>query len=691
MPPGNSVPTVTTDNTDCHQVWLAFANSLVGDFLIRQKISTHLNMFYVESWPLQRPKQGTAEFQQLVRDAARLVSITPEIQLAEPALDLRERARLRAEIDAIVAGLYDLSPAEFAYILTTFPLLDRDQPPLPDDFFVRWNKQGKPKLEPRSYVTRDTALLAYFRHRGIAPPDDLAVWYRDEVSVNMIDDESCPFRMGPSATWNSGSPKPTAAVPSPIFPARPRNGIPTAPTSRWKTKLSQYRRCCRQARMPNSFHVGDLLDSKYRILRLLGLGGFGEVYLAEDELLGRQVAIKLLRDQDPDHQAGLVDEMRSLDQLRHSAVGTFYTHFVDEQLLFLVMEYCAGGSLRSRMRLVPASLQTIMQWGKNLTDTLYFVHQRGIVHHDIKPDNLLFTSEDVLKIGDFGVANSNIGTIHYLAPEMWLGGVDTGDVRVDVYALGITLLELLQNRNPFDGMSPSEKQRAKMRHEFIPSELERWVQDVISKATHPTPELRFQSMREFREAIDSKHVSYVFDRSRVQSHALAAKAEKLLARKHVAAASKCISQALYVCSDCVSALIAAGRYNLFTNRIAEAKQYFDQALTLNPRTNIQKELGWLSLEACSYSLAISLLTDHLQRNAADYEAFNLLLECFYRTERYEVGMQVAKLMVDEKAPSDCFENNGLLCGLLSNSTDEEFANRALTSCATHSFAITSRS
>jgi hypothetical protein len=197
MPAGNSVPTVTTDNADCHQVWVAFADSIVGDFLIRQKISTHLNLFYVESWPLLRPKQDGAEFQQLLHHAARLVSITPEIQLAEPALDLGERARLRAEIDAIVAALYDFSPAEFGYILTTFPLLDRDQPPLPDDFYVRWNKQGKPKLEPRSYVTRDTALLAYFRHRGIAPPNDLAAWYRDEVAVNMIDDESCPFRMGP--------------------------------------------------------------------------------------------------------------------------------------------------------------------------------------------------------------------------------------------------------------------------------------------------------------------------------------------------------------------------------------------------------------------------------------------------------------------------------------------------------------
>jgi hypothetical protein len=197
MPAGNSVPTVTTDSADCHLIWVAFADSIVGDFLIRQRISTHLNLFYVESLPLLRPKQNAAEFQQLLSRAARLVSITPEIQLAEPALDLRERGRLRAEIDTIVAGLYDLSPAEFGYILTTFPLLDRDQPPLPDDFFVRWNKQGKPKLEPRSYVTRDTALLAYFRHRGSTPPDDLAAWYRDEVAINMIDDESCPFRIGP--------------------------------------------------------------------------------------------------------------------------------------------------------------------------------------------------------------------------------------------------------------------------------------------------------------------------------------------------------------------------------------------------------------------------------------------------------------------------------------------------------------
>jgi uncharacterized protein (DUF433 family) len=178
-------------------VWLAFANSFVGDFLIRQKISTHLNLFYVESWPLLRPRTNLALFQELKNRSARLVSSTEDIQIAEPVLNQRERGVMRAEIDAIVAALYQLSPAEFAKILTTFPLLDRDQPPLPGDLFVRWNKEGRPKEEPRSYVTRDTALLAYFRHLNQAPPVDLATWYREEVRVNMIDDATCQYRMGP--------------------------------------------------------------------------------------------------------------------------------------------------------------------------------------------------------------------------------------------------------------------------------------------------------------------------------------------------------------------------------------------------------------------------------------------------------------------------------------------------------------
>jgi len=312
-----------------------------------------------------------------------------------------------------------------------------------------------------------------------------------------------------------------------------------------------------------------------------------------------------------------------------------------------------------------------MQWCANLATVMELVHERGIVHHDIKPDNILVAEDGSLKLGDFGVANSNGGTLAYLAPEMLLGEVNSGDVRVDVYALGITLLELLRNSNPFWDMNRSESLKAKLQHDFIPTDLDRWVQEVIVKATHPTPELRFQSMRDFREAIEAKHVSYVFDPGRIQASDLAAQAEKLLERKKARAARKCVIQALHACPDCVPALIAAGRHALFINRIEEARPYFDQALRLNPRTNIQRELGWICLEQGNYAQAISLLTDHLQRNANDYEAFNLLLECFYRTERYEAGMHVARLMIDANAPSDCFVNNGFICGLRSNSTTEE--------------------
>src|ERR1700677_4076969 len=130
-------------------------------------------------------------------------------------------------------------------------------------------------------------------------------------------------------------------------------------------------------------NIGDQLAKPYRVLRRLGEGGFGEVYLARDELLGRKVAIKLLHDRNAEDQTDLVHEMLSLDQLHHPGVVTFYHHFANERTLFLVMEYCEGGSLRDRMRLEPARAETVMQWVKGLADTLQYVHDRGIVHHDI--------------------------------------------------------------------------------------------------------------------------------------------------------------------------------------------------------------------------------------------------------------------------------------------------------------------
>jgi len=431
----------------------------------------------------------------------------------------------------------------------------------------------------------------------------------------------------------------------------------------------------------NADLVGEELDQKYRVVRRLGGGGFGDVYLANDELAGRQVAIKRLRNTSPEHQADLVHEMRSLDQLHHPNIVGFYHHFYEDSL-FLVMEHCAGGSLRGRMYGRQEQPSTIMQWGIELADVLGLVHERGIVHHDIKPDNILFAKDGSIKVGDFGGANRRVGTPLYVSPEKYRGEADIKDPRVDIYALGITLLDLLLNQSAFAGLNAREMQQAKTRHDFIPTHLDRWLQEVLSRATHPTPELRFQSMAEFSEAIAAKHVNYVFNQGRIQADSLAVQAEKHLERKRLSVAMKCVTQALFASPDCVSAIVAAGRCHLFANRIGEAKASFDRALQINPRVIIQKELGWVNLEAGNYSRAISLLTDHLERNAADYEAYNLLLECFYRTERFEAGMNLASLMVETKAPSNCFLSNRLVCGLRAGLTGEEIVKRLLAERAT---------
>jgi len=209
-PAGTSVPTVAIQGADtrAHLFWVAVATSFVPELLIRQKISTHLNFFYLEAWPFPRPAQEDPILGQMAAHAARLSCFTSEMdalweEVAErlalgnerPATDLRERARLRAEIDATVADLYGLSVAEFAYILTTFPLLDRDQPPLPGDFFVRWNRRRQPRLEPRSFVTRDTALLTFMRRKNVTPPADLAAYYRSEIGPDFESDSS-QLRLG---------------------------------------------------------------------------------------------------------------------------------------------------------------------------------------------------------------------------------------------------------------------------------------------------------------------------------------------------------------------------------------------------------------------------------------------------------------------------------------------------------------
>lgn len=423
--------------------------------------------------------------------------------------------------------------------------------------------------------------------------------------------------------------------------------------------------------------IGDRLDDKYLVKRRLGGGGFGEVFLAHDEIPDRQVAIKvLLRAQDGDH-SNLVHEMQALARLNHPHVVTFYGHFHDEDRLYLVMEFCAGKSLRDLLKAASYAEAQIFQWGLELCETLAFVHGNGIVHHDIKPENILFAADGTIKLGDFGAANSNVATRNYMAPEMFLGEhVSHTDARIDVYALGLTLLESLTGQHPFAGLFPQHALEARIAHDFIPAELPRWVQEVLLRATHPTPELRFQTAADFGEAIRGKHVAYVFDTNRIQADALAKKSEQAIARRNWKRAQRLAAWALDLSPDCVSALLAAGRCQLLMGRTEKAQEHFTKAVSISPRTPVQKELGWINLEQGRLPMAISFLTDHLQRNASDYEAYNLLLKCFYLTDRFEAGASLARTLINEKAPNDCFLSNLILCCLLNGDDLPEQAKAA---------------
>ena len=413
--------------------------------------------------------------------------------------------------------------------------------------------------------------------------------------------------------------------------------------------------------------IGDRLDANYVVAGRLGSGGYGEVFLAEDEAIaGRYVALKVLAGAAAAAEDNLIWEMVALSQFNHPGVVAFHHHFLHQNRRVLVMEYCAGGSLADRLSNAGAMGENeVVRWAAVLCDTLAAVHGKGIVHHDIKPANVLLSRDGAIKLGDFGVTNRNTGTRLYMPPEMLLGlPVSKTDPRVDIYALGLTLAEMLTDEHPFELLSPDEALKAKLAHQALAGGLPKWVQEVLLRATHPTPELRFQSVAEFGEAIASKRVPFVLNGNHIKAHALADKAERQLTRKKWKLAEKLANQALLLSPECTAALLAAGRCQLLIRRTQSARQFFSRALDVNPRIHVQKELGWLHLEEGQLPMAISLLSDHLDRQGADFEACNLLMKCLYLCARYDVAVDLARQVLDHRPTNPCFENNQFICRLL---------------------------
>ncbi|MBI5869285.1 MAG: protein kinase, partial [candidate division Zixibacteria bacterium] len=201
--------------------------------------------------------------------------------------------------------------------------------------------------------------------------------------------------------------------------------------------------------------------AQYKILKQLGQGGMGIVYLAEDAKLGRKVALKFL----PPHlsaseqdRARFLQEARAASALNHPNVCTVHDIQDTDGQIFLVMEYVDGTTLRDRTQ--PYSVKQVVEIGIQIADGLAAAHEQGIVHRDIKTENVMVRRDGIVQIMDFGLAKlrgvsrltkegSTLGTIGYMSPEQ-VQGLDT-DHRTDIFSLGVVLYELLAGQMPYQG------------------------------------------------------------------------------------------------------------------------------------------------------------------------------------------------------------------------------------------------
>ena len=424
--------------------------------------------------------------------------------------------------------------------------------------------------------------------------------------------------------------------------------------------------------------MAELYDNKYRFEKELGKGGFGRVFLAREEVSDRLVAIKQLNNTDKEQQEKIIYEIQVVAKFNHPNIVTYHHHFSQDGLLYLVMEYCSGGSLQEKLDVKQVDAANALLWIQTLAEAFEFVHQKGIIHHDIKPLNILFAENGTIKISDFGVANTGAGTRAFMSPEALNWESDSvKDVRVDIYALGVTLMMLLSGANPFYFLSREEIIALHDKGDFPIKKLPNWQQEIILKAINKVPELRFQSMNDFAEGIKAKQVPLVLNKDIIKAGEFAEKAEKLLSTKKWLRAGALLEFAAGQYPNNVNVIRVLGKYYLMQQHISKAKRCYEKALQLNSRLDVQKDLGWLNLAAKKYPTAISLLSDHLHRNPSDYEAYNLLLQCFYETNRYEAGMDLARTLLDINPENSCFANNYYICCCLHNIGETVFPNTVL--------------
>src|SRR6476620_7270187 len=268
--------------------------------------------------------------------------------------------------------------------------------------------------------------------------------------------------------------------------------------------------------------VGEVLSDRYELEELVGTGGMSSVYRAHDRLLDRKVALKVLHEQymaDDEYVERFRREARSVAALSHPNVVTVIDRGEHEGRQFIVFEYVAGENLKRLIeRRGPAPVTTALELAMQIARGLSFAHQQGLVHRDVKPQNVLLNGDGQAKVTDFGIARSMdvqhgmtqtgtvLGTSDYIAPEQAQG--QRVDEHTDVYSLGVVLYELLTTEVPFPG---ENFVAVAMRHINEPPppirdkrpDVPPRVEAAIQRAMAKDPADRFPTMVDFCRELDA--------------------------------------------------------------------------------------------------------------------------------------------------------------------------------------------
>lgn len=270
----------------------------------------------------------------------------------------------------------------------------------------------------------------------------------------------------------------------------------------------------------NDKYIGKMLDDRYEILEVIGEGGMAIVYRALDHRLNRDVAVKIMRDEmaaDEEFRRRFCTESHAVAMLSHPNIVAVYDVSHNDNVEYIVMELVDGITLKQYIeRKGVVAWKEVVHFTKQISKALAHAHERGIIHRDIKPQNIMLLRDGTIKVGDFGIAalenevyennGEAIGSIHYIAPEQARG--ECPDARSDIYSLGVMMYEMLTGGLPFTGNTLGEIAVQHMNakpvppHEKnpeIPLELER----ITLKAMSAELSERYQSANELLSDLEA--------------------------------------------------------------------------------------------------------------------------------------------------------------------------------------------